>query len=135
MIARDSHRPGFVAGMQIGQETRRVVNVLARVKHVLDAAEMRGMIVVVDLHAAEIDQRLALALRIGEDGKGFGPAAWEDRFPFYIQGVRLKAAFLSGFGQADGIEDAGGHAIAVGGAQDLGLAGIGGGSGVAREAR
>lgn len=135
MVAGDGHRPGLVAGMETGQETRRIVNVLARVEHVLDAAEMRGMIVMVDLHAAEIDQRLTLALRIGEGGKRFGPTPWKDRFSFYIQSVRLKAAFLAGLGQADGIEDAGGHAIAVGGAQDLGLAGIGGGEGAGREAR
>jgi len=135
MVAGDGHRPGLVAGMETGQETRRIVDVLARVEHVLDAAEVRGMIVVVDLHAAEIDQRLALALRIGEGGKGFGTAPWEDRFSFYIQCVRLKAAFLARLGQADGIEDACGHAVAVGGAQDLGLAGIGGGEGGVGEAR
>jgi len=121
--------------METGQETRRVVDVLARVEHVLDAAEMRGMIMVVDLHTAEIDQGLALAPRIGEGGKCFGPAPWEDRFSFYIQCIRLKAAFLAGLGQADCIEDAGGHAVAVGGAQDLGLARIGGGEGAIREAR
>jgi len=121
--------------MEAGQEARRVVDVLARVEHILDAAEMRGMIVMVDLHAAQIDQRLALALRIGEGGKRFGPALWEDRFSFYIQCIRLKAAFVAGLGQADGIKDAGGHAIAIGGAQDLGLAGIGGGSRGVGEAR
>lgn len=89
----------------------------------------------VDLHAAEIDQRLALALRIGEGGKRFGPAPGKDCFSFYIQCVGLKAAFLSRLGQADGIEDAGGYAVAVGGAQDLGLAGIGGGEGGVGEAR
>lgn len=135
MITGDGHRPGFVAGMETGQETRRVIDVLARVQHVLDAAEMRGVVVVVDLHAAEIDQRLALALRVDEGGKRFGPALWEDRFSFYIQCVRLKAAFLARLGQADGIKDAGGHAVAVGGAQNLGLAGIGGGEGGVREAR
>jgi len=93
------------------------------------------MIVVVDLHAAEIDQCLALALGIGEGGKRFGPAPGEDRFSFYIQCVRLKAAFLARLGQADGIEDAGGHAIAISGAQDLGLAGIGSGEGGVGEAR
>ena len=93
------------------------------------------MIVVVDLHAAEVDQRLALVPRIGEGGKRFGPALREDRFSFYIQGIRLKAAFVSGLGQADGIEDTGGHAVAVGGAQDLGLARSGGGEGGVGDAR
>lgn len=135
MIAGDGHRPGLVAGMEAGQEARRVVDVLAWVEHVLDAAEMRGVVVMVDLHAAEIDQRLALALGVGEGGKRFGSASRKDCFSFYIQCVGLKTALVAGFRQPDGIEDAGGHAIAVGGTQDLGFAGIGGGAGAAREAR
>lgn len=135
MVAGDGHRPGLVAGMETDQEACRVVDVLARVEHVLDTAEMRGMIVVVDLHAAEIDQRLAFALGIGEGGKGFGTALREDSFSFYIQCIRLKAAFVARLGQADGIEDTGGYAIAVGGAQDLRFARIGGGQGGVGQAR
>lgn len=135
MIARDGHRPGLVAGMETGQETCRVVDILAGVEHVVDAAEMRGVVVMIDLHAAEIDQRLALAAGVGEGGKCLGSAFREDCFSFYVQSVRLKAAFLAGLCQANRVEDAGGYAVAVGGTQDLGLAGIGGGSGAARKAR
>ena len=135
MVAGDGHRPGHVTGMQSGQEPRRIVDILARVEHVVDAAEMRGMIVVVDLHAAEIDQCLALASGIFERRQRLAAVSRKDRFSFYIQCVRLKTAFVAGLGQADGIEDAGGHAVAVGGAQDLGLAGIGGGEGGVGEAR
>ncbi len=135
MIAGDGHRPGHMAGMEAGQEACRVVDVLAWVEHVLHAAEMRGMVVMVDLHAAQIDQCLALALGVGEGGKRFGPASREDCFSLYVQGVRLKTALVAGFRQSDGIEDAGGYAIAVGGTQDLGFARIGGGAGAAREAR
>jgi len=85
------------------------------------------MIVVVDLHAAEIDQRLALASGIFERRQGLATAPGEYCFSFYIQGVGLQAALVSGLGQADGIEDAGWHAVAIGGAQDLGFAGVGGG--------
>ena len=135
MVAGDSHRPGLVTSMETGQEARRIVDVLTRIEHVLDAAKMRRVVVMVDLHAAQIDQRLALARGIGEGCEGLGPASREDRFSFYIQGVRLKAALVSGFRQAYGIEDAGGHAVAVGGAQDFRLARVGGGSGSARDAR
>lgn len=135
VVAGDGHRPCLVTGMETGQEARRIVDVLARVEHVFDAAKMRRVVVMVDLHAAQIDQRLALALCIGEGGKGFSAASRKDRFSFYIQCVGLKAAFLPGFGQADGIEDAGGHAIAIGGAQDLRLARVGGSSGGACDAR
>ena len=135
MIAGDGHRPGLVTGMETGQEAGRIVDVLARIEHVLDAAKMRCVVVMVDLHAAQIDQRLALALGIGEGGKGLGPTFRKDRFSLYIQSVRLEAALVAGFRQANGIEDAGGHAIAVGGAQDFGLARVGGGSGGTGDAR
>lgn len=127
MVAGDSHRPGLVAGVQADQEAGGIVDVLARVEHVLDAAEMRGMVAVVDLHAAKIDQRLALGFRAAEGREGFRAASGKESFSLYVQGVGLKATLLSGFGQADGIEDAGRYAIAVGGAQDLRLARIGGG--------
>lgn len=116
-------------GVQAGQEARGVVDILVRVEHVVDAAEMITVIVVVDLHAAEVDQCLALASRVLERGERFAAAAWKDGFSFYIHGVRLKAALLSGLGQADRVEDARRHAVAIGGAQDLRLAGIGGGVG------
>ena len=136
VVAGDGHRPCLVTGMETGQEARRIVDVLARVEHVFDAAKMRRVVVMVDLHAAQIDQRLALALGIGEGGKGFSAASRKDRFSFYIQCVGLKATFVSGFGETDGIEDAGRDAVAACGAQDLRLARIrsraGGGAGKAR---
>ena len=82
---------------------------------------------VVDLHAAEIDQRLAVTTGRLEGGKRLAPALREDSFSFYIHGVRLKAALPSRFGKTDGIENARGYAIAIGGTQDLRLARIGGG--------
>lgn len=90
---------------------------------------MRGVIVMVDLHAAEIDECLALAPGCFEGGQGLSAVPWKYRFPLYIQRIRLQATLLSGLGQPDRIEDAGGHAIAVGGTQNLGLAKVGGGGG------
>ena len=124
VVARHRHRPGVVAGMQAGEKPCRIVHVLARVEHVSDAAKMRSVIVVVDLHAAEIDQCLAVAARPFKTRDCFIPAFGEYRFSFYIQGVRLQASFLACFGQADGVEDSGGDSITVGGAQDFGLAGV-----------
>ena len=135
MIAGDGHRPCLVTGMETGQEARRIVDVLTRIEHVLDAAKMRPVVVMIDLHAAQIDQRLALAPGIGEGGKGLGPASRKDCFSFYIQGVGLKAALVASLRQANGIEDAGGHAIAIGGAQDFRLARVGRGRGSACRAR
>ncbi len=113
--------------MEAGQEAGRVVDVLTRIEHVLDAAEMRCVVVVVDLHAAEIDQRLAVTPRCLEGCESLSPAPWEDSFSLYIHGVRLEAAFPAGFGEPDGIEDARRYAVAIGGTQDLWLARVGGG--------
>lgn len=127
MVAGDRHRPGLVAGVEAGQEPGRVVDILARIEHVLDAAKMRCVVVVVDLHAAKIDQRLAVTPGRLEGGKRLAPALRENRFSLYIHGVRLKAAFPARFGKTDGIENARRHAIAIGGTQDLRLARVGGG--------
>jgi len=84
------------------------------------------VIVVIDLHAAEIDQRLALSAGVLKRRQGLRTAPRKDSFSFYIHSVRLEATLVSGFRQANGIEDAGRHAVAVGGAQDLGFARVGG---------
>lgn len=129
VIARDGHRPGLVPGMQAGQEAGRVVDVAARVEHLADAAEGRAVVAVIDLHAAEIDQCLAVATRGLEVRKGFGPRFREDGFSFYIQGVGLQAALVAGLRQANRVEDSGGDAVAVRGTQDLRFARVRGGSG------
>lgn len=86
----------------------------------------------VDLHAAEIYQRLTLCFRTAEGREGFRAASGKDSFSLYVQGIGLQTTLLPGLGQADSIEDAGRYAIAVGGAQDLRLARIGGGKRRAR---
>jgi len=116
-----------MAGMKAGQEAGGIVDVAMRIEHVGDAAELRGMVVMVDLHAAEIDQRLAVAAGVFEVGERFRPASREDGFSFYVQGVGLEAALVAGFRQADRVEDAGRNAVAVGGTQDFRLARVGGG--------
>ena len=121
-----------MAGVERRQEAGGVVDVAMRIEHVGNAAELRGVIVMVDLHAAEIDQRLAVAAGGCEVGKGFGPAARKDGFSFYVQGVGLQAALVAGFRQADGVEDTGGDAVAIGRAQDLRFARIGGGENTTR---
>jgi hypothetical protein len=120
-----------VPGVQGCQEACGIVDILMRVEHVPDAAEMIAMIVLVDLHAAEVNQGLAFASGILKGGERFIPTARENCFSLYIQRIRLKAAFLSCLCQADRIENASRHAIPIRGAQDLRLARICGGVGSA----
>ncbi len=125
MIAGNRHRPGFMPGVQLCKEARSVVDVSTRIEHVLDAAKLVAVIAMVDLHTAEIDQRLTFAPCSLEGQKCLGTGARKYSFSFYIQGIGLKAAFVPGFGQSNRVENAGGYLIAVRGAQDLGFAGIG----------
>lgn len=129
VIARHGHRPGVVATVQPGQEACRIVDVLARIEHLLDAAKLACMIVMIDLHAAEVDQLRAALTRRLKGGEGFRPTFRKYSFSFYIQGIGLKAALLACLGEPDRVEDPDGYSIAISGAQDLRLAGISGGVG------
>lgn len=75
--------------MQAGQEPRRIVDVLVRVEHVANAAKMRGMVVVIDLHAAEVDQNFSIASCRFKRCQRLVSAFREDSFSFYIQGISL----------------------------------------------
>ena len=70
MIARDRHGPGFMPGVETRKERRRILDVLARVKHFRRRSEPVAVEVVVDLHAAEVDQLDALRPRRLECLKG-----------------------------------------------------------------
>src|SRR5690606_9327374 len=56
MVAGDRHRPVSLALAKVLQETCGVGDVLRWVEHFLDRGELFVVIMVVDLHAAEIDQ-------------------------------------------------------------------------------
>ena len=89
---------------------------------------MPGVIVVVDLHAAEIDQLGAAAAGVFEGRDGRAPGGRKYGFSLDIQGIGLQAALVAGFGQADRIEDADRDVVAIGGPQDLRFARVGGGA-------
>jgi hypothetical protein len=67
-----------VTRLELCQEARRVVDIAARIEHRLDGRKMLRMIVVIDLHAAEIDQADALGARPVEFAHGFLAASGED---------------------------------------------------------
>ena len=125
VIARDCHRPGIVAMLQGQQETCRIINILFGIEHVAEAAEMLRVIVMVDLHAAEIDQRRATAAGRFESGDCCRPRCWKDRQSLNIQRIGLQAPLVAGLRQADRVEDADGDIVAVGSLQDFRLARVG----------
>lgn len=126
MVACHGHRPCRVPCVQAGEKTRRIVHITARIEHLRNAAERSTVIVVIDLHAAEIDQFLSLPPRIFEFGQGLRPGPRKHGFSLNVQGVRLQASFLPRLRQSDGVENAGGDAVAICRPQDLRFARIGG---------
>lgn len=98
VVASDRHRPGCMTGMQAGQETGGVVDILVRVEHVVHAAKVFRVVVMIDLHAAKIDQFPTLPPSCRKRGKGLAAVFGKNGFSFYIQSIRLQAAFLARFG-------------------------------------
>ena len=124
MIAGDGHRPAYVPFLQLDEKAGGVIDIEVGIEHFGYAGEVAAVIILVDLHAAEVDQFGATAFGVGKDAQRLGPARREHRLAVDVHGVRLKAAFLSGLGKADGIEDADRDAVFGRRAQNLGLAGI-----------
>lgn len=111
--------------MQTCKEAGGVVDILVRVEHVVHAAEVFCVVVVVYLHAAKIDQLFALLLSSSKRGKGLAAASGEDSLSFYIQCVRLQAAFFPRFGKANCIKDSRRNAVSVRRSQDFRFACVG----------
>ena len=125
MVASDCHRPGRVTGMQACKEAGGVVDILVRVEHVVHAAEVFCVVVVVDLHATKVNQLLALLLSSSKRGKGLAAASREDSLSLYIQGVRLQAALFPRFSKANRVKDSSRNAVSVRGPQDFSFTGVG----------
>lgn len=124
MVARNRHRPRSVAALELNEKARCVVDVPARIQHVAQARKFGRVVVMVDLHAAQIDELDAGAACLLEGTNGVFPVAREYRAALDIEGVRMQATLLSGLRKPHGIKDSGGNPVPVGRAQDLGLAGI-----------
>ncbi len=98
VIACDRHRPGFVFRLQPHQEARCVVDVGVRIQHLAQAGEMLGMVVVIDLHAAQVDELAAAFCGRLELGDRFGGRIGKDGAALDVEGVGLQAALATGLG-------------------------------------
>jgi len=112
-----------VATLQLGEKLCRVLHVPARLEHLPHATELIGVIVVIDLHAAEIDQFDATAARTVDRPNGVVQRAGKYRLAFDVERVGLQTSFSPGFCKANGIKDSSRDAVLVSGTKDLGLAG------------
>ena len=60
MVTRHRHGPGLMTGVEIGEEAGSIVDVQVRIEHRRHRREGVVMVEIVDLHAAKVDQLLAV---------------------------------------------------------------------------
>ncbi|PHK46170.1 hypothetical protein VF13_11990 [Nostoc linckia z16] len=113
MIAGDRHGPGVVACFQPLQELGRVFDVQRRVEHRVEAGELVAVVVMVDLHAADVDQLLALGARGVELVQCLLLASAEEGAPMDVERVGLQRITPAAFGQTDRIEHADGNVVGL----------------------
>ena len=92
--------------MEVHEELRGVIDILSRIKHGLHGGKVLPMKVLVDLHAADVDEFRATLPRGNESTDGLTLAIEEHRLAFHVHRERLKRSLASRFRQTDGIEDA-----------------------------
>ena len=107
MVAGDSHGPGLMPGVETRKEGRRIFDILARVEHFRRRRELVAVEMVVDLHAAEVDQLGAACPRRLEGLQRLLLVPAEIGLALDIHGIGLQRSLPAGLGETDGIEDAG----------------------------
>lgn len=91
---------------------------------------MLTVIVMIDLHAAEIDQLRAAALRSLEGQNRLPLRTWIEHLALDVQRIRVQRSFASRLRQPDGIEYAFGYPVFGGRRLDLPFASPVGGRGL-----
>lgn len=106
MIPRDSHRPCFMTAMQIAEEPSCIFHIAPRIEHRLNGTEMLPVEVLIDLHAAHIDQDRAAVPGALEGLQRFLKSFKVVGLAFDIHRVGLQASLAPRLRQTDGIKDA-----------------------------
>src|SRR3954469_6468278 len=89
IVTGDRHGPASLALLQFLQEARGVVDIPGRIEHRSRRSELVAVIVMVDLHAAEIDQLDALAAHRLEISHGVVDVPGEYGLPFGAERERV----------------------------------------------
>lgn len=101
MVSGYRHCPCLVTAVKVHEELRRVIDILSRVKHGLHGGKILPVKVLVDLHAADVDELCATLPRGNESIDGLTLAIEEHRLAFHVHREGLKRSLASRFCQTD----------------------------------
>ena len=104
MIAGHGRSPASFAHPQSLQITCSIDDILFWLHHLGGRAEICPVIMIIDLHAAEVDEFLALLLGFAKLFQGIGLRIGDDSPAFNIECIGVKAAFNPCFSEAYRIE-------------------------------
>lgn len=122
MIAGHRHGPCNVLRVQAREKSGGIFDIAAGIQHVFRSSKLIAVIVVIDLHATQIDEFGALPARIFEDLKRVLARGREDRLALDVEGPGLKRSALAGLRQSHRIENAFRHTVFNGRSGDFALA-------------
>lgn len=98
VVSRHRHRPSFVFVVQVPEELCRVFNIAFRVEHLFRGRKIFAVEVVVDLHAADVDELHALPLGVVKGRHRRLLRGWKKGLSLDIHGIGAEAALAAGLG-------------------------------------
>lgn len=90
MIAGDSHGPTLVSSLQIDQKTSRIINVPFGVEHRPEVGKFLSMVVMIYLHAAQVNQFATPFARVVERFHRLRKGPGKDGFAFDVERIGLQ---------------------------------------------
>ncbi len=97
--------------MQVLQEMGGIIDVSARIEHLLDRMEFSAVKVMVDLHASDVDQLHPSLPSPVEGRERLNQASVERRAARDVHRISIQRPSLSGLGKRYGVENRYGNAI------------------------
>lgn len=101
MVSGYRHRPCLVTAVKVQEELRRVIDILSRVKHGLHGGKILPVKVLIDLHAADVDELRATPPRDNESIDGLTLVIEEHRLAFHVHREGLERSLATRFRQTD----------------------------------
>lgn len=119
MVACHCHGPTAVLLPELLQEAGRVDNILVRHQHFFGPGEVCPVVVVIDLHAPQVDQLLALPAGLGEVFQCICLVAREDSLALDVERKGVQATLVATLGQSNGVKNGQGNPFRLRGSGQL----------------